>query len=221
MQDKINPITLSEIDDSNEWLLGKLDDSDKDDDNDFVYEGEDLCWSDLARASGVGESEYCFRSRNVSTSKGASSFASAKRKQSLARTSLVDEEEINLDDETKEDTNGYKSSDGDDDYFDISSITFPKTFDLFLVFKKYFVYCAFFRKACALLCALSPKTLKRFFALRAFDNFAQDSTKCLPRFSKQHINRRTKRNKTCRSRIQTENQQIEISKQLYRQQNKL
>ncbi|XP_042444056.1 uncharacterized protein LOC122029182 [Zingiber officinale] len=29
-----------EIDDSNEWLLGKLDDSDKDNDNDFVYEEE-------------------------------------------------------------------------------------------------------------------------------------------------------------------------------------
>ncbi|XP_042425959.1 uncharacterized protein LOC122013799 [Zingiber officinale] len=84
MRDKIDPITLSEIDDSNEWLLGKLDDSDKDDDNDFVFEGEDLRWSDVAQASGVGESAYDFRSRNASSSKGTSSSALAKRKQSSA-----------------------------------------------------------------------------------------------------------------------------------------
>ncbi|XP_042404804.1 uncharacterized protein LOC121995011 [Zingiber officinale] len=53
---------VREIDDSNEWLLEKLDDSDKDNDNDFVFEGEDLRWSDVAQASGVGESTYDFRS---------------------------------------------------------------------------------------------------------------------------------------------------------------
>ncbi|KAG6514691.1 hypothetical protein ZIOFF_025061 [Zingiber officinale] len=69
-----------------------------------------------AQASGVGESAYGFRSRNASSSKGASLSASAKRKLSSAQTSLVNEEEINLDDETEEeDTDGYKSSDGADD----------------------------------------------------------------------------------------------------------
>ncbi|XP_075473611.1 uncharacterized protein LOC142504630 [Primulina tabacum] len=119
MRDKIDPISLSEIDDSNEWLLGKLDDSDNENDNnDLVFEDDDLRWSDVAQAVGVGESAYDFRSRNASTSKGASSSTSAKRKQSSARTSLVDEEEINIDDETEEeeeDTDGYKSSDGADD----------------------------------------------------------------------------------------------------------
>ncbi|XP_073269118.1 uncharacterized protein [Primulina huaijiensis] len=120
MRDKIGPISLSEIDDSNEWLLGKLDDSDNEnDDNDLVFEDDDLRWSDVAQAVGVGESAYDFRSRKASTSKRASSSTSAKRKQSSARTSLVnevDEEEINIDDETEEeDTDGYKSSDGADD----------------------------------------------------------------------------------------------------------
>ncbi|KAG6473988.1 hypothetical protein ZIOFF_067908 [Zingiber officinale] len=69
-----------------------------------------------ARASGVGDSAYDFRSRNASSSKGVSSSASTKRKQSSAQTSLVNEEEINLDDEIEEeDTDGYKSSDGADD----------------------------------------------------------------------------------------------------------
>ncbi|XP_042423486.1 uncharacterized protein LOC122011123 [Zingiber officinale] len=95
----------------NDLLLGKLDDSNIDNDNDFAYEGEDLRWSDVARASGVGESAYDFRFQNASSSKGASSSASAKRKQFSAQTSLVNEEEINLDDETDEDTDGYKSSD--------------------------------------------------------------------------------------------------------------
>ncbi|KAG6523826.1 hypothetical protein ZIOFF_013713 [Zingiber officinale] len=88
-----------------------------------------------ARASGIGESAYDFRSRNVSSSKEASSSALAKRKQFSAQTSLVNEEEINLDDETEEqDTDGYKSSDGaddinldnedeEDDYFDISFLS--------------------------------------------------------------------------------------------------
>ncbi|XP_075488891.1 uncharacterized protein LOC142527816 [Primulina tabacum] len=80
MRDKIDPISLSEIDDSNEWLLGKLDDSDNEnDDNDLVFEDDDLRWSDVAQAVGVGESAYDFRSRNASTSKGASSSTSAKR----------------------------------------------------------------------------------------------------------------------------------------------
>ncbi|KAG6523832.1 hypothetical protein ZIOFF_013719 [Zingiber officinale] len=90
-----------------------------------------------ARASGVGESAYDFRSRNVSSSKGVSSSVSVKRKQSSAQTSLVNEEEINLNDEIEEeDTNGYKSSDGadnvdldnedeEDDYFDL--LTFNGT----------------------------------------------------------------------------------------------
>ncbi|XP_073122752.1 uncharacterized protein [Henckelia pumila] len=131
LRDKIDPISLSEIDDCNEWLLGKLDDSDKDnEDNDFVFEDDDLRWSDVAQAAGVGESAYGFRSRNASSSKGASSSISAKKKQSLARTRLVDEEEeLNIDYETEEeeDTDGYKSSDGaddvdlenEDDYYDI------------------------------------------------------------------------------------------------------
>ncbi|XP_075475716.1 uncharacterized protein LOC142510171 [Primulina tabacum] len=114
MRDEIDPISLSEIDDINEWLLGKLDDSDNEnDDNDVVFEDDDLRWSDVAQAVGVGET---------------------KRKQSSTRTSLVDEvdeEEINIDVETEEeeeDADGYKSSDGaddidledeDDDYNDI------------------------------------------------------------------------------------------------------
>ncbi|XP_073138424.1 uncharacterized protein [Henckelia pumila] len=132
MRDMIDPISLSEIDDSNEWLLGKLDDGDSaNEDNDFVFEDDDLRWSDVAQAAGVGESAYGFRSRNASRSKGASSSSiSAKRKQSLARTRLVEEEELNIDHETEEeeDTDGYKSSDGaedvdleneDDDSYDI------------------------------------------------------------------------------------------------------
>ncbi|XP_073152814.1 uncharacterized protein [Henckelia pumila] len=117
LRDKIDPISLSEIDDCNEWLLEKLDDSDKDnEDNDFVFEAP---------------FELDARTRNASSSKGASSSISAKRKQSLARTRLVDEEEeLNIDYETEEeeeDTDGYKSSDGaddvdlenEDDYYDI------------------------------------------------------------------------------------------------------
>ncbi|KAG6527726.1 hypothetical protein ZIOFF_009852 [Zingiber officinale] len=78
---------------------------------------EDDAWHCRLIASlGLGViSAYAFRSRNVSSSKGLSSSASTKRKRSSAQTSLVNEEEINLNDEIEEeDTDGYKSSNGGD-----------------------------------------------------------------------------------------------------------
>ena len=44
----IDPISLKDINDSNEWLMGRMED-------DLVFEGDDLTWGNVARASGAEE----------------------------------------------------------------------------------------------------------------------------------------------------------------------
>ena len=50
----IDPIILKDIDDSNEWLMGRMEDEGAAED-DLVFEGDDLTWGDVARASGAEE----------------------------------------------------------------------------------------------------------------------------------------------------------------------
>ena len=50
----INPITLKDIDDSNEWLMGRMEEE-GDAEDDLVFEGDDLTWGDVARSSGAEE----------------------------------------------------------------------------------------------------------------------------------------------------------------------
>ncbi|KAK9750151.1 hypothetical protein RND81_02G176900 [Saponaria officinalis] len=60
--DTSDPILLDEIDESNEWLIGKMQ---EDDGDEVVFEDEDLTWSVVARASGVDESTYFTRSSRI------------------------------------------------------------------------------------------------------------------------------------------------------------
>ena len=53
IRDSIDPISLQDIDESNEWLIGILDDEHAKDD--FVFEDTDLTWDDVANATGVEE----------------------------------------------------------------------------------------------------------------------------------------------------------------------
>ena len=50
----IDPIILKDIDDSNEWLMGRMEDEGAAED-DLVFEDDDLTWGDVARASGAEE----------------------------------------------------------------------------------------------------------------------------------------------------------------------
>lgn len=54
-KDNVDPILLNEIDESNEWLLGRLE---EDKDDNLVFEGEDLTWDAVEKASGVNEPFY-------------------------------------------------------------------------------------------------------------------------------------------------------------------
>ena len=50
----IDPITLKDIDDSNEWLMGRIEDEGAAED-DLVFEGDDLTWDDVVRVSVADE----------------------------------------------------------------------------------------------------------------------------------------------------------------------
>ncbi|KAL6536491.1 hypothetical protein OROGR_013063 [Orobanche gracilis] len=62
IDDVINPILLNEIGDSNEWLIGKMD-GDNEEDDEFVFSREDgSTHKDVAKTPGAGEPHYNYRS---------------------------------------------------------------------------------------------------------------------------------------------------------------
>ena len=70
-RDTIDPITLKEIDESNEWLIGIMDDEDSHDhvdaQNDLVFNDDDLTWGDVARASEAEKPRFDTRARASSS----------------------------------------------------------------------------------------------------------------------------------------------------------
>ncbi|XP_028109030.1 uncharacterized protein LOC114307813 isoform X1 [Camellia sinensis] len=61
MRNTLDPISLQNIDESNEWLLGRMD-GESDEDNEPVFDDDDsLTWATVARASGVEESSHASR----------------------------------------------------------------------------------------------------------------------------------------------------------------
>ncbi|XP_015064737.2 uncharacterized protein LOC107009956 [Solanum pennellii] len=90
-RDLIDPIRLDNIDDSNEWLVGCPEDQD----DELVYEDDDLTWGSVATAIGADESIYHLRglsSRSTVLNKGKG-VESTSTSSSLSRTrTLIDEE---------------------------------------------------------------------------------------------------------------------------------
>ncbi|OIT39848.1 hypothetical protein A4A49_57675, partial [Nicotiana attenuata] len=86
----IDPISLDNIDDANEWLTGVPEDHA---DEEVFEDTSDLTWGDVAEAREIGERIYGLR--------GSTSTSSSQRKGKEAATlSLVDEEEeVEEDDE--------------------------------------------------------------------------------------------------------------------------
>ncbi|RVW58026.1 hypothetical protein CK203_114209 [Vitis vinifera] len=88
----IDPISLKDIDDSNEWLIGRMEDEDSHGgaQDDFVFDDDNLTWGDVA---------------------------GAEEARTLPSHSLIDEDEDGgmVDSADEEDGEGYKCSDGNDD----------------------------------------------------------------------------------------------------------
>ena len=117
-RDSIDPISLKAIDDSNEWLLGRMDEE-EDEEEELVFEDDDLTWVTVFRASGAGDALH--RTRTASFAGRATTLSKGKEKEptsssrpktkSKSRFVLVDEEESQ--EETDEEEIGRNNSDGE------------------------------------------------------------------------------------------------------------
>ena len=121
-RDTIDPIILKEIDESNEWLIGIMDDKDSHDhvnaQDNLVFEDDDLTWGDVAKASEAKEPRFKTRARasssRLSSSRGNDTASSSRPMPSL---SLIDEDEEMNYWGNKEDEESY--NDDDDHYVDV------------------------------------------------------------------------------------------------------
>lgn len=117
LRKSIDPISLDEVDESNEWLLGAIDKFGESDDE-LVHEDHDLTWADVAMASGVEEANHSTRSKATSTSnltRGRGTRAST----SNAPMDLDEEEEDGEGDDVEEDIGDDTSDDENIDTFDL------------------------------------------------------------------------------------------------------
>ena len=65
LRDTIDPISLKDVDDSNEWLIGRIEEDEVEEfaEDDLVFNDDILTWGNVARAFGVKEERFNFRSR--------------------------------------------------------------------------------------------------------------------------------------------------------------
>ncbi|KAL0801924.1 hypothetical protein Bca101_057100 [Brassica carinata] len=117
-----DPILLDEIDDSNEWLIGRMD-GDSSDNDDLVWGDDNLPWNVVSQAMGAEEPSYFTRgaeAKGASTSKTdkgkgvASSNQKQRYKPSAPAMTLVDEED-ELEEDLDEDDLGYEDVEFDDE----------------------------------------------------------------------------------------------------------
>ncbi|KAH0749021.1 hypothetical protein KY290_028253 [Solanum tuberosum] len=90
-RDLIDPIRLDNIDDSNEWLVGCPEDQE----DELVYEDDDLTWGSVATAIGADESIYHLRrfsSRSRELDKGKGVETTSTSSTSSRTRTLIDED---------------------------------------------------------------------------------------------------------------------------------
>lgn len=113
-RDRIDPISLADIDDSNEWLVGRMDeDNEVDQDEEFVFDDDYLTWGAVSKATGAEEETYQTRLSRGKTlfQKSANTFQKGGTSTSKTRVSTpVVLREDDVEDEAHED-------DEDDDEF--------------------------------------------------------------------------------------------------------
>ncbi|XP_031741219.1 uncharacterized protein LOC116403797 [Cucumis sativus] len=123
LRDIVDPISLKDIDDSNEWLIGRLDDDSEEDDG-LVFNDDSLTWGDVSRAAGAKEPSFYSRAAGAKEPSfySRASTSRAKTIVSCSSSSTTQRKQVNLDDFDleEEDTDGYKSNEGvneDEDQF--------------------------------------------------------------------------------------------------------
>ncbi|KAL9808843.1 putative HAT dimerization domain, ribonuclease H-like superfamily [Arabidopsis thaliana] len=109
--DTFDPILLNEIDQCNEWLTGRMEENSSDTENDeLVFENDDLTWAEVGEAAGANDPYYATRSaaassrfekgKGIASDSGGhgNSRASRKTPNSSRPMTLVDEDEEMEDD---------------------------------------------------------------------------------------------------------------------------
>ncbi|WOL07425.1 hypothetical protein Cni_G16166 [Canna indica] len=134
VRDEIDPISLNDIDECNEWLVGEMeDDNTNDAGNELVFEDDTLNWETIYRASGAGELRTYTRQQARKRKEPSSGATSTTSKTSIKGKEIVvnedelefedleeleKEEEINFEETDGEEEEGYASLDDNenDDY---------------------------------------------------------------------------------------------------------
>ncbi|XP_042027441.1 E3 ubiquitin-protein ligase HUWE1-like [Salvia splendens] len=134
IRDKIDPISLKDIDECNVWLVGELDDPEVvGTSQDLVFDGDTHDWEIAYDASGIGESTTFTRSKKRKDTSTSSSYVRASKKDTRTAATLgkgkeklqhvveemtlvdeSDEEELEQEFEQEEEEEGYE--DDEDDY---------------------------------------------------------------------------------------------------------
>ena len=102
-RDVIDPIMLNDIDESNEWLLGKFGEGNNAE-NDLVHEDDDLTWGVISEAMGAEDPIVNTRSTSESGFKSMSrrSVSGVGASSSRRREPEPEEEEFDSEDESEE-----------------------------------------------------------------------------------------------------------------------
>ncbi|KAH6793046.1 hAT dimerization domain-containing protein / transposase-like protein [Perilla frutescens var. hirtella] len=129
-KDTIDPILLDDIDESNEWLIGKMNEDNSNEVEDLVFEGDDLTWNVVSRATGANEPAYGTRGASKTTKTIASSSSRVDKGKCVASNSrrLIDEiededefQDFGVEEEDEEEDIGEDKNDngdGDDEFYD-------------------------------------------------------------------------------------------------------
>ncbi|KAK8661575.1 hypothetical protein V6N13_091173 [Hibiscus sabdariffa] len=103
LRDKIDPIALKDIDDSNEWLTGKTPGQAQDE---YVFEeDEGLTWGHVVAVTGVHEERFNLKSRGNTQEESTQGGRDGSSRESIRQADG---------DEDEEDDEGYQSLDEDD-----------------------------------------------------------------------------------------------------------
>ncbi|KAM3737671.1 hypothetical protein ACB098_09G074200 [Castanea mollissima] len=103
--DTIDPISLKDVDDRNEWLIGRVEEDEVEEfaEDDLVFNDDILTWGSVARASRVEEERFNFKSRMGPLG------------QATGSSSSLQHAPYDGDEDDEENDEGYKSCDENDD----------------------------------------------------------------------------------------------------------
>ena len=115
-RDTIDPISLKDIDDSNEWLVGRMD-GNFDDEEELVFgEEDDLTWNVVAEAVGAYEPVYHTKNSEKGSSSSSMVASGSKGKDSSkTRSSIVQLLDENNSDEEQDISNEFSDENEADD----------------------------------------------------------------------------------------------------------